>query len=156
MRMHRAGVATVSALALAAASLATVSSVGAQAPAGPRFGENYVLPPVTGARARDVPGVAVNPQNQNHIVAAESDPLNLECDYHVSFDGGRTWTGGHLRSAIGPSPACHQNFDSGGYHHFNTGIVFGSGQDVYITFPVHRGPLNRLDTSPLTLGGAGD
>ena len=154
MGLHRAAIVTVGALALIVASLGIVSSAGAQAPQGPRFAENYVLPPVTPARARDVPGLAVNPQNANHIVEAESDPLNLQCDYNVSFDGGRTWTGGHLRSAIGPEPACHQNFDSGGYHHFNTGIVFGSGQNVYITFSVHRGPFNRPESN--FDGGFGD
>lgn len=43
-----------------------------------------------------MPGLAVDPNNANHIVEANSDALNLQCDYHVSFDGGKTWTGGHL------------------------------------------------------------
>jgi putative cell wall-binding protein len=109
---------------------------------------------------RDIPGLAVNPVNQNHIVEVDGDPINGECDYHVSFDGGKTWKGGHLRVAQGnqnppfPTPPCLQNFDSGGYGHVNTGIVFGSGQNVYITFSVHRGPFNRPESN--LDGGDGD
>ena len=147
MRIRKAGIVTVGALTLLLASVGLVRSASAQAPSAPRFGENYLLPPVTSARARDAPSLAVNPANQDHIVEAEVDPINLQCDYNVSFDGGRTWSGGHLRSAIGPAPACYQNFDSGGYHHFNTGIAFGSGQNVYITFSVHRGPFNRPESN---------
>lgn len=160
MRIQKPGILTVGVLALVLTSLGVVPGAAAQAPQGPRFGENYLLPPLTSARARDVPGLAVNPENQNHIVEAESDPLNLQCDYNVSFDGGRTWSGGHLTLARAgedppmPAPACNQNFDSGGYHHFNTGIVFGSGQNVYITFSIHRGPFNRPESN--LRGGAGD
>jgi putative cell wall-binding protein len=141
---------------------ACVFSAAADAAPNLRFGANYKLSSNTPARGADVPGLAVDPANENHIVEANIDPVDLQCDYHVSFDGGRTWTGGHLTlPASGPtpsfpSPACNPNFDSGGYAHFNTGIVFGSGENVYITFSIHRGPFERLDTSPLTLGGAGD
>lgn len=149
--MGRVGAATVVGLALAASVLAIVpASVEAQAPAGPRFGENYrLISPETPGRGRDVPGLTANPANPNHIVEVDSDPVNLECDYHVSFDGGRTWSGGHLRARIGgesppfPTPACSQNFDSGGYHHLNTGVVYGSGQNVYVTFSAKRGLFNR-------------
>ncbi|MDQ6806012.1 MAG: glycoside hydrolase, partial [Actinomycetota bacterium] len=153
-------VATIGALLAAAASFVIVPA--ADAAAGLRFGANYRLSSNTAGRGADVPGLAVDPTNQNHIVEANIDPIDLQCDYHVSFDGGKTWTGGHLTlPASGPtpafpSPACNPNFDSGGYAHFNTGIVFGSGQNVYITFSIHRGAFERLDTSPLTLGGAGD
>jgi putative cell wall-binding protein len=147
-----------SAAALAAAGSGVVPSP-AQAAPGPRFGENYVLPPIAPPRGRDVPGLAVDPANPNHIVEAEGDPINLQCDYNVSFDGGRTWSGGRLTNVAGqdppfPTPACDQNFDSGGYAHFNTGIVFGSGQNVYITFSVHRGAFNRPESN--LDGGFGD
>ena len=159
--LRKAGLVFVAASALVAA-VCCVAVVPAQAAPGPRFGENYLLPPLSTARGRDVPGLAVNPANPNHIVEAEIDPINLECNYNVSFDGGRTWSGGRLRNRIGgedppfPTPACEQNFDAGGYAHFNTGIVFGSNENVYITFSVHRGEPNRLDTSPPLEGGAGD
>ena len=138
-----------------------IPGADAQAPARPRFGENYALSSAgTPGRGRDVPGLAVDPANPNHIVEADANPANLQCDYHVSFDGGRTWSGGHLTIRDGgesppfPTPACDQNFDSGGYAHFNTGVVFGSGQNVYITFSAHRGPFNRPESG--TDGGAGD
>jgi hypothetical protein len=134
----------------------------AQAAPGPRLGENQLLPPQSAARGRDVPGLAVDPADPNHIVEAEIDPVNFQCDYNVSFDGGRTWRGGHLtiqsrgENPPFPTPACSQNFDAGGYAHFNTGIEFGSGQNVYITFSAHRGEFNRLDATPPVEGGAGD
>ena len=154
--------AAVAALTLAASLAILILGADAQAAPGPRFGENLLVPPQIPVRGRDVPGLAVDPSDPNHIVEAEIDPVNLQCDYNVSFDGGRTWTGGHLtvrrggeNPPYGPT-ACDWNFDAGGYAHFNTGIVFGSGQNVYITFSAHRGGYNRLDTAPPTQGGAGD
>ena len=155
----RAGLTLVIATVLAAAGWCVVVPAAQSAPAA-RFGENYPLTPLSTARAKDVPGLAVNPANPNHIVEGEIDPVNLECNYNVSFDGGRTWTGGRLtarnngESPAFPTPACDQNFDSGGYAHFNTGVVFGSGQNVYITFSVHRGPFNRPESN--NDGGNGD
>ncbi len=159
-KRYKAGAAAFGALAIVATWFAIIPP--AQAAPGPRFGENFLLPPQSPGRGRDVPGLAVDPSDPNHIVEAEIDPINLQCDYNVSFDGGRTWKGGHLdvrrgteNPAFGPT-ACDWNFDAGGYAHFNTGIVFGSGQNVYVTFSAHRGAFNRLDTSPPTEGGAGD
>jgi len=158
--MCKAGLSVASALALAAIWCVFVPA--AQAAPGPRYGENYLLPPQSSGRARDVPGLAVDPADPNHIVEAEIDPVNFQCDYNVSFDGGRTWKGGHLtienrgENPPFPSPACSQNFDGAGYAHFNTGIVYGSGQNVYITFSAHRGDFNRTDATPPVEGGAGD
>jgi putative cell wall-binding protein len=158
-RLRKAGLTLASASALAALCWC-VGVPSAQAAPGPRFGENALVPFQTVGRARDVPGLAVDPANPNHIVEAEADPINLQCDYKVSFDGGRTWAGGHLTVRnLGeippfPNPPCDQNFDSGGYAHFNTGIVFGSGQNVYVTFSVHRGAFNRPESNQD--GGLGD
>lgn len=148
----------MSACALAAIGTCVALPAAAQAAPGARFGESTAIPPVSAGRARDVPGLAVNPADPNHIVEAEIDPINGNCDYHVSFDGGRTWAGGHLTVSntipTFPAPACDQNFDSGGYAHFNTGIAFGSGQNVYVTFSIHRGPFNRPESN--ADGGNGD
>src|SRR5215210_6068543 len=158
--VRKAGLTLVGAATLIA--MWCLAAVPAQGAPGQRFGENYLLPGQATIRGRDVPGLAVDPADQNHIVEAEIDPINLQCDYNVSFDGGQTWSGGHLTNRNSgefppfPTPACSQNFDAGGYAHFNTGVVFGSGQNVYITFSAHRGDPNRLDVSPPLEGGAGD
>src|ERR1700722_17543012 len=138
-----------------------VIASGAEAASGMRFGANYPLVSNTAGRGVDVPGLAVDPTNQNHIVEANIDPINLQCEYHVSFDGGQTWAGGDLTlpaptaTIAYPSPTCTSNFDSGGYAHFNTGIVFGSGQNVYVTFSIHQGPFNRPESGPGSDGGNG-
>jgi hypothetical protein len=156
----RAAVATITALLIVVGSLAIVGA--ADAASGMRFGANYKLSSNTLGRGVDVPGLAVDPGNQAHIVEANIDPVDQQCEYHVSFDGGQTWTGGDLTlpaptaSIAYPSPACSQNFDAGGYAHFNTGIVFGSGQNVYVTFSIHQGPFNRPESGPASDGGNGD
>ncbi|MDQ6776848.1 MAG: glycoside hydrolase, partial [Actinomycetota bacterium] len=156
----KAVVATISALIMVAGSFVIASS--ADAAAGLRFGADNPLTSNTAGRGVDVPGLAVDPTNQSHIVEANIDPVNLQCEYHVSFDGGKTWAGGNLTlpaptaSIAYPSPACQQNFDSGGYAHFNTGIVFGSGQNVYVTFSIHQGSFNRPESGPGSDGGSGD
>ena len=158
----RAAVATSLALPIATALL-TVAPGVASAATVMRASANYPLvASATPSRGVDVPGLAVDPANPNHIVEANIDALNGECDFHVSTDGGHTWTGGQLTlptadpSLAFPTPACAQNFDSGGYAHFNTGIVFGSAQNVYITFSIHRGPFNRPESGPGSDGGFGD
>jgi hypothetical protein len=156
----KAAVVMISAVLLLAGSLAIVPGAGA-AP-GLRFGANYKLSSNTPGRGVDVPGLAVDPGNQSHIVEANIDPIDQQCEFHVSFDGGQTWTGGVLTlpaptaTIAYPSPACSQNFDAGGYAHFNTGIVFGSGQNVYVTFSIHQGPFNRPESGPSSDGGNGD
>jgi putative cell wall-binding protein len=135
-----------------------------------RVGDNYRLrADGTTGRGRDVPGLAVNPSNPQHIVEVDVEYLNGECDFRVSFDGGATWTGGHLRAKQSgenppfPDPPCLQNFDSGGYAHSNASVVFGSGQNVYTAFSSHRGPFNRPEGGCVPpcppsgpQGGAGD
>ncbi|MDQ3869997.1 MAG: glycoside hydrolase, partial [Chloroflexota bacterium] len=159
---RRAGAATVSVLALAAISSAIAPTV-AQAAPGPRFGDNFrLISADTPGRGPDTPGLAADPSDPNHIVEVDSNPVTLECDFHASFDGGRTWSGGHLRVRNSgedpplPTSPCDQNYDSGGYHHFDTGVVFGSGQNVYATVSSHRGPFNRPENGLTGDGGDGD
>src|SRR5919199_1549038 len=171
-RTRKAGIVASFVLALAVGGIGLAPPAHA-APNGPRFADNYRLTSAgVQSETPDVSGLAVDPGNANHIVEANIDPLNLQCDYHVSFDGGKTWGGGHLTvpsgspSPVGtpptgpigttpfPSPACDQNFDSGGYAHFNTGIVFGSAQNVYVTWSIHRGSFNRPESN--LDGGEGD
>ena len=163
MRFRKSTTAlATSVVSLVAACCLTIVP-GAEA-AGPlRVGANYALTSNTPGRGVDVPSLAVDPTNPAHIVEANVDPIEGECEYHESTDGGLTWTGGYLTVAPitpGPAvstPACVQNYDSGGYQHLNTGsIAFGSGKNVYISFSIHRGPFNRPEDGPIDDGGYGD
>jgi hypothetical protein len=106
-------------------------------------------------RGLDIPGMTVDPSNPQHVVLVDEDYLNGQCDFHTSFDGGKTWpNSGHLTSPAGFfDPPCH-TFDSGGYAHFNESVVFGTGQNVYVTYANHRGPQQRPETG--TAAGEGD
>jgi hypothetical protein len=105
-------------------------------------------------RGRDMPGLAVNPADPRHVVMIDEDFLTGQCDFHVSFDGGRTWDSGHLTVPSDfADPPC-RTFDSGGYAHFNKSVVFGSGQNVYTTFASHRGEQQRPESN--VVAGEGD
>ncbi|MCA1683001.1 MAG: glycoside hydrolase [Actinobacteria bacterium] len=105
-------------------------------------------------RGRDIPAMAVDPGDARHIVMVDEDFLAGQCDFHASFDAGKTWAGGHLTAPSGfANPPC-RTFDSGGYAHFNKSVVFGSGQNVYTTFASHRGDQQRPESN--VVGGEGD
>ncbi|MGH9154818.1 MAG: cell wall-binding repeat-containing protein, partial [Acidimicrobiales bacterium] len=106
-------------------------------------------------RGRDVPGLAVDPTNPDHVVEVDVDHTRGECDFASTFDGGRTWARGHLRGPAGfPVPACAQRFDSGGYAHGNASVAFGAGQNVYTTYSSHRGADQRPESN--IIAGEGD
>jgi hypothetical protein len=106
-------------------------------------------------RGRDIPGFAVNPADPRHVVMIDEDFIAGQCDFHTSFDGGRTWAAeGHLTVPSDfADPPC-VTYDSGGYAHFNKSVVWGTGQNVYTTFASHRGPKQRPETG--TAAGEGD
>ncbi|HEX3542467.1 MAG TPA: cell wall-binding repeat-containing protein [Acidimicrobiales bacterium] len=105
-------------------------------------------------RGHDLPGLAVDPNDPNHIVMMEENFLAGQCDFHTSFDGGRTWTDGVLTVPSDfADPPC-RTFDSGGYAHYNQSVVFGSGQNVYTVFASHRGPQERPEIK--VVQGEGD
>ena len=106
-------------------------------------------------RGRDIPGFAVNPADPRHVVMIDEDFIAGQCDFHTSFDGGRTWASeGHLTVPSDfADPPC-VTYDSGGYAHFNKSVVWGTGQNVYTTFASHRGPKQRPETG--TAAGEGD
>jgi putative cell wall-binding protein len=105
-------------------------------------------------RGRDIPGLAVDPADPRHIVMIDEDFLAGECDFHVTFDGGKTWKDGHLTVPSDfAQPPC-RTFDSGGYAHYNKSVVFGSGQNVYTTFASHRGEQQRPESN--VVAGEGD
>jgi hypothetical protein len=106
-------------------------------------------------RGRDIPGFAVNPADPRHVVMIDEDFIAGQCDFHTSFDGGRTWAAeGHLTVPSDfADPPC-VTYDSGGYAHLNKSVVWGTGQNVYTTFASHRGPKQRPETG--TAAGEGD
>jgi len=105
-------------------------------------------------RGRDIPGMAVDPADPRHIVMIDEDFLAGQCDFHATFDGGRTWTDGHLTVPSDfADPPC-RTFDSGGYAHYNKSVVFGTGQNVYTTFASHRGEQQRPESN--VVAGEGD
>jgi len=90
-------------------------------------------------RGRDIPGFAVDPSDPRHVVMVDEEFIAGQCDFHTSFDGGRTWSDGHLTVPSDfADPPC-RTYDSGGYAHFNKSVVWGTGQNVYTTFASHRG-----------------
>lgn len=143
---HRARRARGRVLRLVGAGLGAALVVGAApggaAPAAPMsVGVNVRLAPpgdTAIARAREIPGLAVNPADPRHIVEVEEDFLNGQCLFRATFDGGRTWSGGALRAPAGfPERPCVQ-FDFGGYAHSNGSVAWGAGQNVYTTFSSAR------------------
>ncbi|MFN2388163.1 MAG: hypothetical protein ABR575_00950, partial [Actinomycetota bacterium] len=132
--LARRAVAVASALSVA---LTVAVSPGSAAGAGARVGPNSRISsddrPV---RASDVPALAVDPANPKHVVEIEQEFRYESCRYHVTFDGGATWSGGDLRAPEEfPAPFCAE-FDSGGYPHVNGTVEFGTGRTVYTAFSV--------------------
>ena len=106
-------------------------------------------------RGRDIPGLAVDPADPRHVVMITEEFITGQCDFHASFDGGRTWTNeGHLTVPTDfADPPC-RTYDSGGYAHYNKSVVWGTGQNVYTTFASHRGEQQRPETG--IAAGEGD
>jgi hypothetical protein len=90
-------------------------------------------------RGADIPGLAVDPADPRHIVMIDEDYVAGRCDFHVTYDSGKTWADGHLPVPKDfADPPC-ASFDSGAAPHFDQSVVFGSGQNVYTVFAAHRG-----------------
>jgi len=123
-------------LARGGAAPATAQTVGPQARA---TSPNYRLgDDARPARGRDVPGMAVNPANSQHIVEVNVDLIDQVCEFNTSFDGGRTWSGGRLTAPEGFVPPCRSPGGTA-YPAMDQSVAFGSGQTVYTTFSSIRG-----------------
>jgi hypothetical protein len=84
----------------------------------------------------------------------DEDYVAGRCDFHVTYDSGKTWADGHLPVPKDfADPPC-VTFDSGAAPHFNQSVVFGTGQNVYTTFSSHRG-IQQLPEGG-RVGGEGD
>ncbi len=127
-RVHRlAAVAATVVLCLMLAAPVAQATVAV----GPNYRMGNDLTP---GRGKDAVGLAVDPRNPRHIVEVNADWTVGQCEYHVSFDGGRTWRGGQLRVPVGFNSAVPCSVG----HHLAAamyaGIAYGSRGNVYATF----------------------
>jgi hypothetical protein len=141
---RKAAVGAVLAAGLALSGLSPLPSASAQVGGGlsprmttpnQRLGDNP-----SAVRGADVIGFAVNPTNPDNVVATYISTLETDCIYQASFDGGRTWAGGALRNPPGfPQPgATLPQFACNPGSAMDTGIAWGSGQNVYIAWSANR------------------
>ncbi|HWI06437.1 MAG TPA: hypothetical protein VNT54_02845 [Solirubrobacteraceae bacterium] len=125
------------ALIAATAGLAGVLPAPAQAQQT-RVSPNYKLASDPSAfRGRDGVGLAVNPNNPQHVVAVHTNYLESTCEASASFDGGATWSGAFTLTPPAPvgffyPPVCNSSFGASQY------IEFGSGQSVYTTTAMQK------------------
>ena len=88
-------------------------------------------------RGRDGVGLAVNPNNPQHIVAVHTNYLESTCEASASFDGGATWSTAFALAPPDPvgfsfPPICNSSFGASQY------VEFGSGQSVYTAAVMQR------------------
>ena len=86
-------------------------------------------------RFQDQPGLAVNPNNSNHVVAVNANYLDSDCETSVSTDGGSTWSPPvSLRAPSGQNfrQWCHNTVGT------NQIVEFGTGQNVYTAVAAQR------------------
>ncbi len=129
-RAMRARPATVAAVAIA---MLLLSTAAAQANIGvsPNFRLGTDALP---ARGKDAVTLAVNPRNPRHIVEVNADWMRGQCEYHVSFNGGRTWRGGPFQEPRGFNPLPCTVGPHLAEHMQSGGVAFGSRGNVYATF----------------------
>ncbi|MGH9125465.1 MAG: cell wall-binding repeat-containing protein [Acidimicrobiales bacterium] len=106
-------------------------------------------------RQADIPGIAVDPTNPQHLVMLDENFVTGQCEVRTSLDGGSTWSSTNLRPPSGfVSPPCVE-FDSSGYPHVSSGIAFGSNNQVYAAFTSTTGP-RQVFTAPTKNKGQAD
>lgn len=87
-------------------------------------------------RGRDAPGLAVNPQDTRHIAAVSIEIFKGDCDHHVTFDGGKTWSDGHLTAPEDfPTPLCQTGNATA---MMDQSIVFDGAGGVVTAFTASR------------------
>ncbi|HWE13659.1 MAG TPA: cell wall-binding repeat-containing protein [Solirubrobacteraceae bacterium] len=138
-RVHSVYVALLAALGICL--LVGVQGAQARIAVGPNYQLGTDQLP---GRGKDAVGLSVDPRNPKHVVEINADWETSQCEYNTSFNGGKTWRGGHFHVPAG--------FNVGlpctvGHHlaaAIQAGIVFGSAQNVYATF---------VSAAPLPTGG---
>lgn len=109
-------------------------STGVAAVGDLRVGKNYRMETdLKPSRAKDAVGLAVDPADQRHIVSVNTDWTEQECEFHTSFDGGRTWNGGDLQAPEGYDRRPCTSVGHGASA-MDQSVEFGSGDTVYTTF----------------------
>ncbi len=135
-RRPRGPLLALLALSALAAATALLAVTPATSSAALRVGANYRLDlPSDPAplRGRDALGLAVNPNDSDHIVAIYQDLTTQWCEVASSFDEGRTWRRARLKAPEGfVSPPCTVGGHLGAQ--LDGGIAFGRGDTVYATF----------------------
>lgn len=129
----------VLAMAVSAGGSLSVAGPAAAGSNGPRISPQVrVGDDPDPLRGHDVPALAVDPADRNHVVEIDEDFVHARCTFQTTFDGGRTWKGGELAPpADFPKPACGR-FEGGDYAHVDGSVAWGTGQNVYTTFSWNR------------------
>ncbi|MDP9441414.1 MAG: cell wall-binding repeat-containing protein [Actinomycetota bacterium] len=113
-----------------------------------RASGDYPLAPTANplaSRAKDGPGLAINPANPKHIVETHQELETEECEFNASFDGGSTWAGGTLEAPAdfpgqGQSLPGPCSLSRGAVNIGQKSAAFGSANNVYVTWTSSRGP----------------
>ena len=82
------------------------------------------------ARGYEVPSVAVDPKNPDHIVVGDDNLVGGQCGWHVTFNGGRDWQDGVFER---PPGFRNCQLDSGGYVPMGN-VTMGPSGNVYAVF----------------------
>lgn len=132
MKRLAAGVCALCLLLVSAIVLGGAGTA-AEAPSSVIAGHNRRLgSDAPGGRAKDAPGLAVNPADARHVVEVDTDVFNKRCDVHASFDSGMTWRETSLVAPAGyPEPPCDAGQSAA---NLDGGIVFGASGRVYVAF----------------------
>lgn len=122
---------------LSAVLVVPALAAGALAPptaAAVRVGPNYpLLPDASPVYGRDAVGLAVNPRDEDHVVAVYTDLDTFDCEVASSFDGGRRWRKTVLKAPPGYlAPPCTVGPHLSAL--LDQSIAFGHGRNVYTTF----------------------
>ncbi len=136
----RASILAAAVTAIAVSSLAVVPAAQAEL----RVGKNYRLASDPSPfRGKDAVALAVNPNNPQHIVEVNANPLSQECEHTVSRDGGGTWStaAAFTTPGAGPGqnpfvPTCRASDHLADFTYQT--VKFGSGENVYATFSTPR------------------
>ncbi len=104
------------------------------AEAAVKVGKNYrMTSDLNPFRGKDQIGMAVNPNNSNHIVATHANYLTENCEGTASFDGGVTWTPAAVlqppTAGLGFRPSCRISNHLA--EHMYQSVAFGTGNTVY-------------------------